>query len=163
MSLLSLLVCFSCLRILILLYSSMLLPLCPCPYPNNYLSPKAFISLYQYFPPLSSISIKGMPLLIQRVALGVDGWHLNLAFFMDTTTYIGITLLWPLRSLMKDLWPWYQLVGHLPLCHSMGHPLDKLELLFVRELALLDDHLKLRITCGTTIWCARYHLYEYHL
>jgi hypothetical protein len=29
----------------------------------------------------------------------------------------------------KDLWPWYQLVGLLPLCHSMGHSLDKLELL----------------------------------
>jgi hypothetical protein len=59
-----------------------------------------------------------------------------------------------------SFWPWYRLVGHLPLCHSMGHPLDKLELLYVRELASLDDRLKLRITCGTTIWCARYHLYE---
>ena len=32
-------------------------------------------------PPLSSISIKGVHLLIQRVALGIDGWHLNLTFF----------------------------------------------------------------------------------
>ena len=42
-------------------------------------------------------------------------------------------------------------VGHLPLCPNMGHPLDNLKLLNMRELASLDDHLKLGITCETTV------------
>ena len=36
-------------------------------------------------PPLSSISIKGVLLIDTKDCIGVDGWHLNLAFFMDTT------------------------------------------------------------------------------
>ena len=66
MSLLPLLVCFSCSRILILLYCLMFLPLCPCPCPcPNPTSLNIFVLIS---PPLSSISI-GMPLLIQRVVL----------------------------------------------------------------------------------------------
>ena len=120
---------------------------------------EAFTYLLHIFvptsPPLSSIFIKGVHLIDTKDCIGVDGWHLNLAFFMDTTTYIGMT---PLVALeiphVGSFWPWYQSVGHLPLCHSMGHPLDKLELLLVRELSSLNDHLKLRITCGNTIWQA---------
>jgi len=33
-----------------------------------------------------------------------------------------------------------------------------LSILLVRELALLEEHLKLRITCGTTFLYDRYHL-----
>ena len=36
-------------------------------------------------PPLSSISIKGVLLMMQRYAFGVDGWGLNLSFLMDIT------------------------------------------------------------------------------
>ena len=91
MSLLSLLVCFSCLRLLILLNSSMLLPLCPLSMSKSLIVmslsqslPKLFISLYNlssfvinFHKRCASLDIKG--------CIGVDGWHLNLAFFMDTT------------------------------------------------------------------------------
>jgi hypothetical protein len=40
---------------------------------------------------LSSITIKGMPLLIQSVVLGVDDWFLNLQFFLWTPLYVGMT------------------------------------------------------------------------
>ena len=47
---------------------------CPCPNPSF---PKVFPKVFHIFvslsPPLSPISIKGVPLLIQRVALGIDG------------------------------------------------------------------------------------------
>ena len=91
MSLLPLLVCFSCPRILILSHPSMLLPLCPCPCPTSTslsqflpklsyllnLSPKAFtISpkaklsyLCTISPPLSSISIKGVLLIDRNVCI----------------------------------------------------------------------------------------------
>jgi hypothetical protein len=45
-----------------------------------------------------------------------------------------------------------------PLCHSMGHSLDNLKLLCVREHSSFDDHLKLRITCGTIVLHDRYHV-----
>ena len=89
MSLLPLLVCFSCPRILILLYSSMLLPLCPCPTSTS--PHDAFHIFVPTSLPLSSISIKGVLLIDTKDCIGVDGWHLNLAFFMDNTIYVGMT------------------------------------------------------------------------
>ena len=83
MSLLPPLVCFSCPRILIHLFSLMLLPLCPCPCPTSisfisHFSPctilisppfnQAFISL-SISPPLSSISIKGVLLIDAKVCI----------------------------------------------------------------------------------------------
>jgi hypothetical protein len=126
-------------------------------------SPHRFHIFVPIFSSLSSIFIKGMPLLIQRVALRGRWLTLESCIFMDTTKCWNNIICSPWDTSCRIFWPWYQLVGHLPLCHSMGHPLDNLELLYVRELASLDDHLKLRITCGTTIWCARHHLYKYHL
>ena len=84
MILLPLLVCFSLSKSLILLISSMLLPLCPLSivHVQILLLCLFFVSIS---PPLSSISIKGMPLLIQRVALR-DRWlTLESSFFMYTT------------------------------------------------------------------------------
>ena len=107
-------------------------------------------------PPLSLIFIKGVLLIDTKDCIGVDGWHLNLVFLMDNTTYVGMTPHVGSLTLIP-------IGGAPPLCHSMGHPFDKLDLLYVRELASLADHLKLRITCGTTIWYARYHLYEWYL
>ena len=56
MSLLPLLVCFSCPRILILLYSSILLPLDPCPCLHSHLP---YISLSKHF-----ISLSLLPLVV---------------------------------------------------------------------------------------------------
>ena len=96
MSLLPLLVCFSCPRILIHLFSSillplcpsMLLPLCPCPCPTS----TSFIQclpklsyLCTISPPLASISIKCVLLIDAKACFWVDGWGLYLAFFMDIT------------------------------------------------------------------------------
>ena len=132
MSLLPLLVCFSCPRILILLHSSMLLPLCPCP---SSTSPHdAFSYLCSNFFPFVINFHKRCASFDTKDCIGVDGWHLNLAFFMDTSKYWNDTTC---NTSCRIFWPWYQLVGHLSLCHSMGHPLDKLELLYVRELASL--------------------------
>ena len=114
----------------------MLLLLCPCPCPN----PTSHDIFVLISPPLSSISIKDMPLLIQRVALRGRWLTLKYCIFMDTTICVVMI----------------PIGGAPPLCHSMGHPLDKLELLLVRELSSLDDHLKLRITCGTTITTVLY-------
>ena len=108
-------------------------------------------------PPLSSISIKDVFLNDTKDCIGVDGWYLNLAFFMDTSKYWNDTTSSPWDTSCRifdfDTNRW----GTSPYV-SMGHPFDKLELLSVRELSSLDDHLKLRITCGTNIWCTRYHL-----
>jgi hypothetical protein len=54
-------------------------PLCHYIYKDNFI-------YFTISPPLSSITIKGMPLLIQRVVLRVDDWFLNLKkMFMDIT------------------------------------------------------------------------------
>ena len=72
-------------------------------------------------PPLSSISIKGVHLLIQMVALGIDGWGLNLAFFW-TFPNVGVT---PLVSLeiphVGSLTLIPIVVGLLPVCPNMSH------------------------------------------
>ena len=45
----------------------------------------AFTYLCSNFSPLSLISIKDVLLIDTKDCTGVDGWYLNLAFFMDTT------------------------------------------------------------------------------
>ena len=113
MSLLPLLVCFSCPRILIHLFSSMLLPLCPCPTSTSLsqslpklsylISPPCtiLISKLSYLciisPPLSSISIKGVLLIDAKVCIWgrwlklesciIDGHHLIVGMIplVDTT------------------------------------------------------------------------------
>jgi hypothetical protein len=82
---------------------------------------------------------------------------------MDTTTYVGMTPLVALEIPHVGSLTLIPIGGTPPLCHSMGHPLDRLELLYVRKLFFLDDHLRLRIIYETTIGCARYHVYESHL
>ena len=136
MSLLPLLVCFSCPRILILLNSSMLLPLCPLSMSKTPIvislsqSLPKLLYLCTISPPLSSISIKDVLLIDAKARIGEDGWDLNLVFFMDITWLLEWHYLYSsLDTMCRILWPWYQLVWHLPLCHSMGHSLDKLELL----------------------------------
>ena len=154
-----LLVCFSCPRILILLNSSMLFPLCPLSMSNFYFSPWCISYLCSNFSPFVINFHKRFASFDTKDCIGVDDSHLNLAFFYgqhhkcwnDNTCS-------PWDTSCRIFWPWYQLVGHLPLYHSMGHPIDKLELLYVRELASLDDHLKLRITCGTAILYEWYHV-----
>ena len=59
---------------------------------SNYFSPMMYFHIFvPTSPPLSSISIKGVLLIDTKDCIGVDGWHLNLAFFMDTTKYVRMT------------------------------------------------------------------------
>ena len=136
MSLLSLLVCFSCLRILILLLSSMLLPLCLCPTSTSLfqslsklsyiISPSCTISIWKLSylctisPPLSLISIKGVLLFDAKVCIW-DRWlRLESCIFYGHHLIIGMT---PLVDTTCNLYHLYLII----LC--MGHPFYTLELL----------------------------------
>ena len=64
------------------------LPLCSCPCPTSTSLSQSFPKLSYLCtisPPLLSISIKGVLLIDAKAYIGVDGWGLNLAFFMDIT------------------------------------------------------------------------------
>ena len=54
---------------------------------NFYFSPMHLHIFAPTSPPLSSISIKGVLLIDTKNCIGLDGWYLNLAFFMDTSKY----------------------------------------------------------------------------
>ena len=89
MSLLPLLVCFSCSKMLILSHPSMLLPLFVYVHVQPLLLclnlSQSFHIFLQSLPPLASISIKGVLLIDAKACFWVDGWGLYLAFFMDIT------------------------------------------------------------------------------
>ena len=88
MSLLPLLVSFSCPRILILLHSSMLLPLCPCPCPTSTSLSQSLPKLSYLCtisPPLSSISIKGVLLIDAKVCIWGRWLKHESCIFMDTS------------------------------------------------------------------------------
>ena len=103
MSLLPLLVCFSCPRILIHLFSPMLLPLCPCSCPTSIffishlshctISPpfnQAFISLYNLSPFVINFHKRCVSYWCKCMLFGVDGWDLHLwwtllEYWNDTT------------------------------------------------------------------------------
>jgi hypothetical protein len=125
--------------------------------------PKAFISLYNLSPFVTNFHKRYVS--FDTKGCSRDRWltHESWIFYGHHLICWNDTTCSPWDTSCRVFWSWYQLVGHLPLYHSMGHSLDKLEFLYVRELSSFYDHLKLRITCGTTIWCVRYHLYEYHL
>ena len=101
MSLLPLLVCFSCPRILILLNSSMLLPLCPCPCPTStsFLQCLPKLSyLCTISPPLSSISIKGVLLIDAKVCIWGRWLRLESCIFDGHHLIVGMT---PLVQLLE--------------------------------------------------------------
>ena len=151
MSLLPLLVCFSCQRILIHLFSSMFLPLCPCPCSTStslfqslpklcyLISPPRTISILKLLylctisPPLSSISIKGVLLIDAKVCIWGRWLKLESCIFYGHHLIVGMTLLVALEIPHIESSTLIQFVGHLLLCHSMGHPFDKLELLLMRD------------------------------
>ena len=93
MSLLPLLVCFSCPRILILSLSSMLLPLCPLSMSKTLIVVSFSQSLpnLSYLctisPTLSSISIKGVLLIDAKACIWGRWLRLESSFLMDTTIY----------------------------------------------------------------------------
>ena len=94
MSLLPLLVCFSCPRILILLNSSMLLPLCPCPCPTSTSLSQSFPKLSYLCtisPPLSSISIKGVLLIDAKVCIWGRWLRLESCIFYGHHLIVGMT------------------------------------------------------------------------
>ena len=114
-------------KTLTLLYSSMLLPLYACP---SSTSPHdAFSYLCSNFFPFVINFHKRCASFDTKDCIGVDGWHLNLAFFMDTTKYVGMTPLVALEIPHVGSLTLIPIGGAPPLCHSMGHPLDNLELL----------------------------------
>ena len=101
MSLLPLLVCFPCPRLLIQLFCLMLLP-CPCPslisppwnisfvvqlIPWSYLcsnfSPFVISFHKRYVIPIKSLDTnwKSVNLIVTKDCIGIDGWGLNLVFF----------------------------------------------------------------------------------
>ena len=112
----------------------------------------------RYVIPIKSLDTnwKSVNLIVTKDCIGIDGWGLNLAFLW-TSPYVGMTLLeFFLRYHIGSL-TLIPFGGALPLCHSMSHSLVNL---VGEELASFDDHLKLRITCGTTFLYDRYHMYK---
>ena len=94
MSLLPLLVCFSCLRILIHHFSSMLFPLCPCPCPTStslFQSLPKLSYLCTISPPLSSISIKGELLIDAKVCIWGRWLRLESCIFYGHHLIVGMT------------------------------------------------------------------------
>ena len=109
MSLLPLLVCFSCPKILIHLFSSMLLPLCPCLCPtftslsqslpkfSHLISPPCTISISKLSylctisPPLSSISIKSVLLIDANVCIWGRWLRLKSCIFYRHHLIVGMT------------------------------------------------------------------------
>ena len=153
MSLLSLLVCFSYPRILIHLFSSMLLPLCPCPTSISFISHlshctisppfnQAFISLYNLSPFVINFHKRYASYWCKDVLFGVDGWDLHfwwtlLEYRNDTTSRYHLELVTCITCILS-FYAWVIHLIHLNSCSWGMH-------------SSFDDHLKLRITCGTII------------
>ena len=70
---------------------------------------------------------------MQRYTFGVDGWGLNLAFFMDTFKYWNDTTCIALEIPHIGSLTLIPIGGTPPLSTFMGHPFDKLELFVVRD------------------------------
>ena len=107
MSLLPLLVCFSCPRILIHLFSLMLLPLCPCPCPTSTSLSQSLLKLSYLCTislPLSSISIKGVLLIDAKVC--VWGRWLRLESFIFDGHHL-IVRMTPLEDTTCNLYQLY--------------------------------------------------------
>ena len=156
MSLLPLLVCFSCSRILIHLFLQ-----CCSLFVRVHVHVQTtkfpyFISFVQISPPLSSISIKGMwyqlksldtnwksvQLIVTKDCTWGRWLRLNLCIFdghnhMCWNGIICIALEIPHRIFDLDIFWW----GASPYVIAW---VIHLSILLVRELSLLDDHLKLR-------------------
>ena len=137
------------------LHSSMLLPLCPCPTTTS--PHDAFTYLCFNFSPFVINFHK------RCASYWYKGLHWGRWLTLESCIFYGQHNIWwndtSCRIFDLDTNWW----GTSPYVNAWVILLDKLEPLYVRGLFSLDDHLKLRITCGTTIWCARYHLYECYL
>ena len=115
-------------------------------------------------PPLSSISIK------RCASYWYKGWHWGRWLTFESCIFYGHhhMLEWHhLHSSWDTLYRMFDLDTNRwdtsPYVIAWVIHLIILSSCMWGNFSSLDDHLKLRITCGTTIWCARYHLYEYHL
>lgn len=129
--------------------SSFLLMLLPCPCPSlisplwnisfvvqlipwSYLcsnfSPFVINFHKRYVIPIKSLDTnwKSVNLIVTKDCIGIDGWGLNLAFFMDITICVGMTLLELLLRYHIGSLTLIPFGGALPLCHSMGHSLVNL-------------------------------------
>ena len=150
MSLLPLLVCFSCSRIFIHLflqccsllvhvhvqtnfpYLSMFKPTSKPTSHISYLctnfSPFVINLHKRYVIPIKSLDTnwKSVNLIVTKDCIGIDGWGLNLAFLIDITICVGMTLLELLLRYHIGSLTLIPFGGALPLCHSMGHSLVNL-------------------------------------
>ena len=107
MSLLPLLMCFSCPRILIHLISSMLLPLCPCLCPTSTSLSQSLPKLSYLCticPPLSSISIKGVLLIDAKICIWGRWLRLESCIFYGHHLIGGMT---PLEDTTCNLYHLY--------------------------------------------------------
>ena len=136
------------------------------------ISPKVFICLYNLSPFVINFHKRCTSYWCKGMHFGVDGWGLNLAFFMDITwllewhhlliplvtctTCILCRASWDtthkIFELEINLWDtspyviaWVIHLIHLSSCRWGMH-------------SSFDDHLKLRITCGTIILHDWYHV-----
>ena len=137
MSLLPLLVCFTCPRLWS--FSTSLLPSLSMSSMSKF-SP-SFISLSN-FSPFVINHHKG-----HASTYWYKGWYLGRwlrleSSFWWTPPYVGMTPLVDgdttrrIPHVSRTLWPWYQRCVYLPLSHCIGHPLDNLEILLVMEASL---------------------------
>ena len=176
MSLLPLLVCLSCSRILILFTSfNVALPLCLCPCPTS-------TSLSQSFPklsylciissPLSSIYINGVLLIDAKVCIWGRWLRLESCIFYGHHLIVGMT---PLVDTTCNLYHLYLCRASwdtthrifdldINLCDTSPYVISwVIHLIHLSSCrwgmhSLFDDHLKLRITCRTIILHDWYHV-----
>jgi hypothetical protein len=103
---------------------------------------------------LSSIFIKGMLLIDAKAYIGVDDWHLNLHFWWTPphTLYSSWDTTHRIFDLHTNWWDtssyviaWVIHLINLNSCRWGMH-------------SSFDDHLKLRITCGTIVLHDWYHV-----
>ena len=142
----------------------------------SYLSCTILISRLSYLctisPPLSSISIKGVLLIDAKACFWIDGWGLYLAFFMDITWllewhHLKIPLLTCTTCILcRAFWDTTHRIFDLDinLCDTSPYVQACVILLIILSSCVLgmysslEDHSKLRITCGTNILYEWYHV-----
>ena len=112
----------------LLIFSSFVVQLLPWSYLCSKFSPFVINFHKRYVIPIKSLDInwKSVNLIVTKDCIGIDGWGLNLVFFMDITICVGMTLLELL--LRYHIWSLTLIPfgGALPLCHIMGHSIVNL-------------------------------------
>jgi hypothetical protein len=135
-----------------------LLPL----YPFSMSKSQSFLKLshlYTISPPLSPISIKGVFFIDANASIRVDSWHLNLHFWWTSSHLLEwhhLYSLWDTTHKIFDLdTNWWDISPYV--IAWVIHLID-LSSCWWGMHSSFDDHLKLKITCGTIILYGWYHV-----